>query len=150
MNKKKIYSICGGILLLDQIIKMIIVFKMKLNQYIIVIPKFFKIKYVTNTGAAFSILEDKRYLFIIIATIFFFMLQRYIAKTTITKKLEIVSLGLLMGGILGNLFDRIFYGYVIDYLSFDFFGYSFPIFNVADIGIVIGIVLFSIYVMKSN
>ena len=123
--------------------------KLKLNQRISIIPNFFSIYYVRNTGAAFSILKDHRYLFIGIAFITFFLLQRYISKTKITKKLEIVSLGLLMGGLVGNLIDRLLYGYVIDYLSFNFFGYSFPIFNIADIGIVIGIILFSIYIMKT-
>ncbi len=149
MKKEKIYSICGTLLLIDQLLKIIIDMKLKLNQRISIIPNFFSIYYVRNTGAAFSILKDQRYLFIGIAFITFFLLQRYISKTKITKKLEIISLGLLMGGLVGNLIDRLLYGYVIDYLSFNFFGYSFPIFNIADIGIVIGIILFSIYIMKT-
>lgn len=149
MKKEKIYSICGTLLLIDQLLKIIIDMKLKLNQRISIIPNFFSIYYVRNTGAAFSILKDQRYLFIGIAFITFFLLQRYISKTKITKKLEIISLGLLMGGLVGNLIDRLLYGYVIDYLSFNFFGYSFPIFNIADIGIVIGIILFSIHIMKT-
>ena len=55
--------------------------------------------------------------------------------------LSIISLGLMTGGIIGNLFDRILYKSVIDYLSFNFFGYSFPVFNLADIGITVGAAL---------
>ena len=57
------------------------------------------------------------------------------------NKLEIVTYSLLVGGIIGNLIDRIVLGYVVDYLSFNIFGYMFPVFNLADIGIVISVFL---------
>ena len=58
-----------------------------------------------------------------------------------TRKIEIIGYSLLLGGAIGNLIDRIVYGYVIDFLDFYIFKYDFPIFNVADIGIVVGIIL---------
>lgn len=142
MKKEKIYGICSIILLIDQVIKMFITIKMKLYQVITIIPGFFRIHYVRNTGAAFSILEGSRYLLIGFAIVVFLCLQRYISKTKMKRKLEIVSLGLLMGGLVGNLIDRLLYGYVIDYLSCSFGTYQFPVFNIADIAIVVGIVLF--------
>ena len=65
----------------------------------------------------------------------------YIKKNEISRKIEIVALGLILGGLVGNLIDRIFYGYVIDYLSFEIFGYSFAVFNLADSFIVISVIL---------
>ena len=69
------------------------------------------------------------------------MLDRYIKKEINFSKLKILSIGFIIGGIIGNLVDRIFYGSVIDYLSFNLFGYSAPIFNVADIGITVGSII---------
>ena len=58
-----------------------------------------------------------------------------------------VIYGLLFGGIIGNLFDRILRGYVIDYISLNIFNYSFPIFNIADIAITIGVILMIVYIL---
>ena len=82
-----------------------------------------------------------RFLFILVAIVLFLVLYKYIEKNKISSKLEIVSLGLIMGGLVGNLVDRLLYGYVIDFLSFNIFGYSFPVFNIADIGIVSGVII---------
>lgn len=82
-----------------------------------------------------------RFLFILVAIVLFLALYKYIEKSKISSKLEIVSLGLIMGGLVGNLVDRLLYGYVIDFLSFNMFGYSFPVFNIADIGIVSGVII---------
>ena len=139
MKKEKIYSICVCLILLDQITKLIITLKMAVGKSIEVIPNFFEILYLRNTGAAFSLLENMRYLFIFVSMLVFFILYKYIEKTKIKSKSEILSLGLILGGLVGNLVDRLLYGYVIDFLSFNIFGYSFPVFNVADIGIVVGV-----------
>ncbi|MCI8346829.1 MAG: signal peptidase II [Bacilli bacterium] len=150
MRKEKIYGICSIILLIDQVTKILITFKMKLHQVITVIPSFFHIHYVRNTGAAFSILEGGRYLLIGFAIIVFLYLQRYISKNKMKRKLEIISLGLLMGGLVGNLIDRLLYGYVIDFLSCSLGTYQFPIFNIADIAIVLGISLFIVDIINQE
>lgn len=141
MKKDKIYIICVWWIIIDQIIKLLVTMKMKLNSAITIIPNFFRIYYVKNEGAAFSFFSGKRYLLITISIIVFFVLSDYIKKNKITKKLEIISLGMIMGGLVGNLIDRLLYSAVIDYLSFIIFGYKFAIFNLADIGIVVGIIL---------
>lgn len=124
--------------------------KMKLNSVITIIPNLFRIYYVKNEGAAFSVFSGKRYLLIAISIIVFFVLADYIKKNKITKKLEIISLGMIMGGLVGNLIDRLLYSAVIDYLSFIIFGYKFAIFNLADIGIVVGIIILIISMFKEK
>ena len=57
---------------------------------------------------------------------------------------------MIMGGLVGNLIDRLLYGYVVDYLSFDIFGYSFAVFNIADIGIVLGVIILFIDIIRSE
>lgn len=145
MNKKEdIYKITSIVLILDQIIKIIVTHNMKLNTSIDIIPKFFSILYVQNTGAAFSILEDNTILLIIISALFVVILDRYIKKEEKFTKLGVISLGMIMGGIFGNLIDRILRHSVIDYLSFTVLKYNFPIFNLADIGITVGVGLYII------
>jgi len=150
MKKDKIYTICVWWIIVDQIIKLLVTMKMKLNSIITIIPNFFRIYYVKNEGAAFSFLSGKRYLLIAISIIVFFVLANYIKKNKLTNKLEIISLGMIMGGLVGNLIDRLLYSAVIDYLSFIIFGYKFAIFNLADIGIVVGIIILIISMFKEK
>ena len=125
------------ITILDQIIKFIIDKKV---LFIELLPKLFNIHKVYNYGVAFSFLENKRYLILLFSLIliyFLFNLRKDLPKT---KKYDILF-GVILGGILGNLIDRVFRGYVIDYLETFIFGISFPIFNLADICITLGIIL---------
>ena len=125
------------ITILDQIIKFFIDKKV---LFIEVMPKLFNIHKVYNYGVAFSFLENKRYLILLFSLIliyFLFNLRKDLPKT---KKYDILF-GVILGGILGNLIDRVFRGYVIDYLETFIFGISFPIFNLADICITLGIIL---------
>lgn len=143
MNKKEdIYKITSIVLMLDQFIKIIISHNMKLNTSITIIPNFFSIFYVKNTGAAFSILEDNTIILILISAIFIVLLHRYIKQEKNFTKLSVISLGMIMGGIFGNLIDRIIHHSVIDYLSFNVLEYNFPVFNLADIGITVGVGLY--------
>ena len=136
MNKKEdIYKITCIVLLLDQFIKYLVNKFMEVNTGIDIIPKFFKIFYVRNTGAAFSILENNTILLILISVAFIVVLDIYIKKEKVFTKLGVISLGMIMGGIFGNLLDRIIHHSVIDYLSFG----TFPIFNLADTCICVGV-----------
>lgn len=140
-NKGKIYYVTCIVLLLDQIVKIIINNCMTLYDEIKLIPNFFSIYYVKNTGAAFSILENNTTFLIIVTIIFILIINKFIKKEKEFTKLSSISLGLVLGGMFGNLIDRILHAGVIDYLSFEFFGYGFPIFNIADIGITVGVTL---------
>lgn len=125
------------ITILDQIIKFIIDKKV---LFIEILPTLFNIHKVYNYGVAFSFLENKRYLILLFSLIliyFLFNLRKDLPKT---KKYDILF-GVILGGIIGNLIDRVFRGYVIDYLETFIFGISFPIFNLADICITLGIII---------
>lgn len=138
---KKVYIFALISLIIDQIVKILVSNYLILGQTIKIINNFFYLTYVQNKGAAFSILIGYRYILIIITFIFLYYLYKCIKKQKNLNKLEIVSYGLLLGGIIGNLIDRIIYGYVIDYFDFMIFNYNFPIFNLADSFIVIGCII---------
>ena len=149
-NKEKAYSVAAIIIIIDQIIKFVISNKMSLEQEIEVIPKFFSLYYVKNTGAAFSILQNQRVLLIIISLVFLYFIDRFIEREKDLDKLSIISLGFIIGGIIGNLIDRLIQDGVIDYLLFQFGKYIFPIFNIADSFIIVGIVLLIIGIIKEE
>lgn len=146
MNNKVKISISSIILIvIDIVIKLIISNNLILNQSISVINNFFYITYVKNTGVAWSILSGKINLIIVITLAIIILLIIYIFNKKSYGVLEIISYSMLLSGSIGNLIDRIIYGYVIDYLDFNILGYDYPIFNFADICIVIGIVLILIF-----
>jgi signal peptidase II len=121
---------------------------MQLGQTIPVIQDFFHITYVKNPGAAFGILTDKKWFFIIV-TIVVLILLFYLVYT-IGKQNDFLSItiGLVAGGAIGNLVDRIQSGLVIDYL--DFRGIWPYVFNIADSAIVIGVILLSWQLIRSE
>lgn len=139
MKKKNNIYVIGIILfLVDFFVKRLVIHLMKEQSIIKIIPNFFQICFVRNKGAAFSILENNTLLLILISVGFLIFLNHMIKKEENFTKLSIISLGMIMGGVIGNLFDRIIYRSVIDYLSFKIINYDFPIFNLADIFITVG------------
>lgn len=139
MKKLSIYTTV--FIVLDQIIKIFISKFMNLHESINIIKNFFSITLVHNTGAAFSILTNNVSLLIGISLISLILIYYYLLKDNKLIKIDYIIYSLLIGGIIGNLIDRIIHGFVIDYLSFKIFNYYFPIFNLADIGIVISVIL---------
>lgn len=148
--EKKLSIFTVIFILIDQIIKCIITNSLNLYQNVIVIKNFFSITLVHNTGAAFSILSDNVYLLITISMIALVLIYYFLIRGNILKKIDVIIYCLLIGGIIGNLIDRIIFGYVIDYLSFKIFNYNFPIFNLADIGIVVSVFLMIIKTFKEE
>ena len=141
---KKILPISLLLVVIDQIVKIRVINKMTLQQSIIVINNFFNITYVRNTGAAWSILSGNVLLLIMISVIALGVIYYYLIKDKELNKINIISYSMLIGGIIGNLIDRVVHGYVIDYLDFKIFNYNFPIFNIADALIVISIIIIGI------
>ena len=142
---KRIGIISLIFILVDFIVKIIVNSNMNVYDSIIIIPNFFSITYVRNIGAAFSIMENSRILFIIIGFIALILIYKYLIMNKVLNKYLMISYSMLIGGIIGNMIDRIIYGYVIDYLSFNLFGYNFPIFNLADTFIVVSIIMLLLY-----
>lgn len=104
-----------------------------------IIPNFFELTYVINTGAAWSILEGQRTFFIVLSSAVSIGLIYYLIKEK--EPLMSLAVSLMLAGTVGNLYDRLFFGFVRDMLSFNFFGYQYPVFNIADSALVIGVIL---------
>lgn len=147
--KKKIAIISMAIFLIDQIVKVIVSVTMSPNSSITIIPGFFNITYLTNTGGAWSILNNHLLILIIVSIGALIGLIIY-SKSFIKSKKNAIIFGLVFGGILGNLFDRVIHAYVIDYLDFTIFNYNYPVFNLADISLVIGVFLLIIAIFKGE
>lgn len=152
MKKKNIslYIITLVLLMLDQIIKYIVDKSLDLMQSIKVIENFFSITYVRNDGAAWSILSGNRIFLIMITIVAMILIYVFFIKNKKLSRLENVTYGILYSGIIGNLLDRIFIGSVIDYLDFNIFGYNFPVFNLADMCIVISVILLVILIFRGE
>ena len=148
MKKLGIFTLI--FIICDQLIKILITNILIEYQYIDVIKNIFTITHVHNTGAAFSILSNNVLLLISISLIALVFIYYYILKNIKYSKLDIIIYSLLIGGIFGNLIDRVVHGYVIDYLSVKIFNYNFPVFNLADTGIVISVFLLFIKTFKED
>lgn len=131
------------IVILDQVSKFYVLKHLQGSSSIVIIPNFFKLTYVENLGAAFGILQNKRWLFIIITFIVIIYISLFMVKNS--HKLNVflkIGVGMLTGGAIGNLIDRIRFGYVVDFMSFRLFNrYEFPVFNIADTFIVVGTIV---------
>lgn len=138
------------VILVDFFSKYMVSKLMTVNETINLINNFFRITYVKNTGAAFSIFSNNTILVIIISVVIIGFLLFYIYKNKGNNKLENVSYAFILGGAIGNLIDRLVYGYVIDFLDFEILSYNAPIFNLADTFIVIGVILFLINTLRSR
>lgn len=147
---KKLFGIAFITVLLDQLIKNGLLFFMNYGQSITIIKNFFNITLIGNTGAAFSILSSNTILLIIISVVVLNVLYFFFIKGKTLTDFEQVSYGLLVGGIMGNLIDRVLRMQVVDYLDFNIFGYNFPVFNLADIVIVISMILIVIQIIKGD
>lgn len=128
-------------LIADQVTKIMISTQMKLYESIELIPVF-KITYVHNYGAAFSFLTDaggwQRWFFSIIAITISGLLIWWLKKLPASNKLLGSAYALVLAGALGNLYDRLAYGYVVDFLHVFYKTWNFPVFNIADSAICVG------------
>ena len=116
MKKITIFSLL--IIILDQIIKFVVIQNMELYSSITIIKNFFNITYVQNIGAAFSILSGNVVFLSLISLIVLVAIYIYLSKKKGFNKIQTITYSMLIGGIVGNMIDRIFRGFVIDYLDF--------------------------------
>lgn len=138
--------IIGAILIADQLSKLWIISYFELYESRVVIPGFFNLVYVTNKGAAFSMFASvdsplRHYFFVGVNSIAVIALSVAAFKMQKRSWVYLVSFAFIAGGALGNLFDRLRYGAVIDFLDFFVGSYHWPAFNVADSSICVGVAL---------
>jgi signal peptidase II len=137
-------GVCFGVLLLDQWTKHVVQGRLLLHQAVEVIPGFFNLVHVRNTGGAFGIFGGERgglgsLLFVVISLIAIGSILFFFVKAREDEKTLSLSLSLVLSGAIGNLIDRLGYGEVVDFLDFHLFSYHWPAFNIADSAICIGI-----------
>lgn len=147
---KKIAVFAIIFIIADQLLKLLVSNTIILNDSISVISSFFYLTNVHNEGAAWSMFSGNVWILAIVGVLALIFVYFAFLKNKQLSKLEIIIYSFLIGGIVGNLIDRIFLGYVIDYLGFIIIDYYFPIFNLADIGIVISIGLILITTVKEE
>ena len=147
--------LAAGIFIADQITKIWIIERLPLGSYgpvhsITIIPYFFYLVHVGNTGAAWSMLTGKSTLlaFIAIATLVGIYFWR--RELALRDRLGQFAFGLLCGGIIGNLVDRLLHGHVVDFLDFHFGSYIYPTFNVADSAICVGVFFYIWHSFRSQ
>ncbi|RLA04831.1 MAG: signal peptidase II [Gammaproteobacteria bacterium] len=129
------------VFLLDQLTKQLVIQNMELYQSIELMP-FFKLYHVHNYGAAFSFLSDQsgwqRWFFSIVTSLISVGILFWLSRLRASQKLLIIALTLILGGAFGNLYDRLVYGYVVDFIDWYVGSYHWPAFNIADAAISIG------------
>lgn len=129
---------------IDYIIKIAVLNNLKPIKTLEIIPNLFSLTYVENKGAAFGMLSNARWVFIAFTIIVILLMIIFLFWKKPTSKILNASLILIIGGGLGNLVDRIFYGFVVDYLSVSFFP---PVCNFADYCVTVGAVLLVVYLL---
>ena len=136
------------ILIIDQLTKKIITATMNIGDSYEVIPHFLNITSHRNNGAAWGILSGKMGFFYIITLIILAVLIIFYIKETKYNAFMQVAISLLFAGALGNFIDRLFNGEVVDFIDTNIFGYDFPIFNIADSSLTIGVIFVIIALVK--
>ena len=149
MNKKHIFLFVF-VLLLDQVSKMVVHINMQLHESISIIPGFFQLTYLHNTGAAWSMFEGKRSFFLVISVVAFIAMLYFYKNSAKSDFLTRNGLILMMAGTVGNFIDRISLHYVRDFLNFCIFGYDFPVFNIADVALCVGVFLIVVSVFMDE
>ncbi len=141
--------VIAGLILIDQIIKIIVNASLSIGEVIEVIKfgdtKIFSLDHVRNSGAAWSMMQGKTWFLVGVPLVVCALGVYYMYRQRNNSKLQLVSLAMLVAGGIGNLIDRIRIHEVIDYIKFE--PVNFPVFNFADICVVVGAVLFAVYII---
>lgn len=136
-------------LVIDQISKWVVMTSLRLGESwnpVAALERWVSLTYVTNTGAAFGLFPDQGVLFMVIAVVVIAAIVVYYRRLSGDQWLVQTSLGLQLGGALGNLLDRLRYGHVIDFIDFKVW----PVFNLADSAIVIGVAMLAYHLLRSE
>lgn len=144
------YVMALAVIMLDQFTKWLVVQYMDLRQSITLIENVLYLTSHRNPGAAFGILEGKTWFFIIVTIVVVGVIIYYIQRYAKGNTWFGISLGLLLGGAIGNFIDRLLFGAVVDFIDVYIFTYNYPIFNVADSALVTGVIMMMIHVFKEE
>lgn len=147
--KKKCLLFALIIVFLDQFIKYLVDKSFVLSGTKKIVGNFFSLTKTYNYGASWSLFSGMRLMLIVVTIIIFIFLLFYQKRFKATIW-SIISFSFIYGGLIGNLIDRIFRGYVIDYIKLSFGNYTYPIFNLADIFLVIGFIILIIIEIKGD
>lgn len=134
---------CIVLIAIDQLTKLVVLNSLKPVENVDIIKGFFSLTYVENRGAAFGMLEGGKWIFLAITAAVVVLVAVYYVKMQKTKEnlwLRI-AMAMIVSGAVGNAIDRLFRGFVVDFLNFWIFGWDFPVFNFADILVVLGTIL---------
>lgn len=137
-------AIAGLVVIIDQVIKYFVAMYLPQAGVVTVIPHLLDLNYVENRGVAFGMFENMRWIFVALTSVIIVILLYIIIFKKIKSKMFLISSALIIGGGIGNLIDRVLYGYVIDYLQLSFFS---PVCNFADYAVTVGTVLLVIYLL---
>ncbi|MCU9612178.1 signal peptidase II [Caldibacillus lycopersici] len=141
------YLITLLIIGIDQLTKWLIVAKMQYGESITIIEDFLYITSHRNQGAAWGILQGQMWFFYLITVLVIGFLIYYLQKHGKGKPLFSIAIALMLGGAIGNFIDRLFRKEVVDFINVYIFNYDFPIFNVADSALVVGVTLLIIQML---
>ncbi len=141
------FVIIVAIVILDQTVKHLIVGSIKLNDNISVVDGILSLAHIRNYGAAWSMLLGQIWFFVIISTVSLGLMAFFFWKFR-NRPLYLTGLSLMIGGTIGNFIDRLRLGYVVDMFQLDFI--NFPIFNVADCALTIGVAVILIAMLRDD
>ena len=137
--------IVAATIIIDQLTKFLVVQYMTIGQSISIIDHFLYITSHRNEGAAWGILQGKMLFFYVVTLIVIGVVILWIRRLDVkTEKLLVITLSLILGGAIGNFIDRVMYQHVVDFIDTYIFGYNFPIFNIADSALCIGVFLMAV------
>ena len=139
-------AIIVAVFVLDLVTKYCLDANLEYDQTYVIIPYIFNFKVIYNIGAAWGIMSGKQVFLIVLSIVFLAIFVLNFIKEKNKTWLLTIAFSFLIGGCIGNLYDRIVLGYVRDFIQFDFWQ-SFPIFNFADVFLSIGVLLFVIYLI---
>jgi signal peptidase II len=137
----------------DQLTKMMVLGSLKLYESI-EITSFFSLTHVHNYGAAFSFLADEdgwqQYFLVSISVIASIAIILWMSKTSTKQPYKLIALSLILSGAIGNLIDRAVFGFVIDFINLHYQDFYWPVFNVADTAITLGVILLLLVDFKQD
>jgi signal peptidase II len=153
MIQYKYYFLSLILVIADQLTKMMVLGSLELYESI-EITSFFSLTHVHNYGAAFSFLADEdgwqQYFLVSISTIASIAIILWMRKTSTNQPYKLIALSLILSGAIGNLIDRAVFGFVIDFINLHYQDFYWPVFNVADTAITLGVILLLLVDFKQD